>query len=385
MFTMWSQTLKNISENSNALVAGLMSGTSADGVDVALCEVTSNSTVKLVGFEMVPYPKAIHDLLDQISSWGVKEVAVADILIGEAFGNSLIHCLGKFGVPPNRLDLVGSHGQTVFHHSSHPGLRRSSLQLGCADTIASICHVPVVFDFRRKDIANGGEGAPLTPYADYFLFGGKNNLGVLNLGGIANITVLGSSVGEVTGFDVGPANAPLDRIMKIITGGKALFDKDGLIARGGKVNQRLLKELLANDVFLKKAPPKSTGFEEYGDAFVQKVMGAHGVADSDLLATIVEFVVEMIAQSMSLYCAGSIKTLIIAGGGARNLFLVERIREKVSPISVKLSDEVGVPVDAREAIAFSLLALHAVRGVQTSLPKVTGAIRPSVLGKVAFP
>lgn len=393
------------------IVAGIMSGTSVDAIDVALCAIKGAGSggilasgdrfppaeVSLLSLASYPYSSELSSRIREmvgdstriLGRKGVQEISELNVRIGEEFGDVFLKAVKEWGGDAASVDLIGSHGQTVYHHSRRSGAIRSTLQLGCGEVIAERTGRPVYFNFRARDIARGGEGAPLTPYADYILFGAHRGVAgraVLNLGGIANLTILTSDISGVRGFDCGPANAPLDRLARIVSGGSLAFDKDGALARQGKVNVMLLEELLRQDPFLSLPPPKSTGFESYGDAFVSDLVARHGKADSHLVATVTEFVASCIGESIRRYCAADgITELLIAGGGGRNPALVEAIARVVAPCQVALSDTVGVSSAAREAMAFAVLANDALFSCRTSLPAVTGAQRAGPLGTLAFP
>jgi anhydro-N-acetylmuramic acid kinase len=300
--------------------------------------------------------------------------------------------LEEASVSPEDVDLVGSHGQTVYHHSGVVGAGRATLQLGDGDVIAVRTGRYVISDFRSRDIAAGGEGAPLSPIADTVLFGKwkageRRRRAILNLGGIANLTVLDDDPARVFGFDTGPANAPLDRLARIISGGELTCDRDGNFARAGRVDFQLLTELLQQDAFLNRLPPKSTGFEMYGDAFVARAALRHGAHDRNLMATLTEFTAQTIALGLS-QCAqlGSpIEEVIAAGGGVKNPALMARIEALLAPVPVRRSDDAGVPSQAREAMAFAVMADKTLRGMTACLPPVTGAKSPKLLGKLSFP
>jgi anhydro-N-acetylmuramic acid kinase len=266
------------------------------------------------------------------------------------------------------------------------------LQLGDGDRIAQRTSRAVFFDFRARDVASGGQGAPLAPYCDLALYlprlGSAADAAVLNLGGIANFTVLSRDPAKVIGFDTGPANAILDRLTRLLTNNSEQFDANGARARGGKVNEALLQELLATDTYLTKAPPKSTGFEVYGDEWVQKlIQKAGGRVTADLLTTATEFTARAIGESLTRFILPIYKVsqVIVAGGGTRNAYLMERIAAAIAPVALVTSDSLGVPGEAREAMAWAILANDALCGVPTSLPSVTGCATTLVQGKVALP
>ncbi|MGC8639583.1 MAG: anhydro-N-acetylmuramic acid kinase, partial [Isosphaeraceae bacterium] len=364
--------------------------------DVAVCRMKGHRHDLLA--ELIHYREHAHDpevrrrvlAADKLD---VRAVAELNVQIGEAFAAACLATLRAAGLAPEDVDLIGSHGQTVYHHCGVAGALRATLQLGDGDVIAVRTGRCVLADFRAGDIAVGGEGAPLSPIADSVLFRNQRpgepsrRRAILNLGGIANLTVLDDDPARVFGFDTGPANAPLDCLARRLSGGTLSCDRDGQIARAGRVNESLLAELLKTDPFLARRSPKSTGFEVYGDAFVARAGLMHGGYDADLMTTLTEFVARTIAGGLR-QCAevgSSVVEVIVAGGGVQNPALMERISALVAPIWVRRSDEVGVPADAREAMAFAVLADMTLQGDPAWLPPVTGAARPKLLGKLSFP
>lgn len=375
------------------VVVGLMSGTSADAIDVAICRCEGDRpTVRLLYHAERPLPTEIQERVRRADQLRVRDVAELAVRVGEAFADACLDVLAEAKIAPSEVSAIGSHGQTLYHHSGVPGAIRATLQVGDGDVIAERTGCRVVSDFRARDIAAGGEGAPLTPIADAVLFaeesqGPSRRRVVLNLGGIANLTVLGPGTDEVAGFDTGPANGPLDRLARIMSGGSLSFDRDGDIGRSGRVNSALLDWLLESDAFLARRPPKSTGFETYGDAFVEAAAARHGGLDADLMTTLTEFSALCVVRSIPMYLAANppIGEVIAAGGGVKNSFLMSRIVTLLAPIPVRGSDELGVPSDAREAMAFALFAWRAVRGIPSDLSSITGAAGPRVLGKISHP
>ncbi len=281
-----------------------------------------------------------------------------------------------------RPDLLGSHGQTAFHAGS-----RGTLQIGEADRIAEGLRVPVVSDFRQRDVAAGGEGAPLTPYADFVLFGRRRGRAVLNLGGIANLTILGPSLDDVRGFDTGPGNMVLDGLLQAATGGRKRFDAGGQLALRGRILEPLLGWMLAHP-YLRRRPPKSTGREEFGEPFVRALLARGPRARiEDLLATAVEFSAACVALSIRRFVPESLRPteVLLAGGGIRNAALLEALRRRLAPARVGSTAEAGLDPLAREAVAFAILANDALAGLPTNLPRVTGAGRAVTLGKFSLP
>ncbi len=372
------------------LVVGMISGTSVDAIDVAVCRIgPGGSPTQLIHFGDRPYPDDLRASLTRLEILDVRDVAELHVRVGESFATAAREVLAEVGIEPSEVDLVGSHGQTIYHHSRVPGALVATLQVGDGDIIAERLGIPVISDFRARDVAAGGEGAPLTPRADVLLFGHATENGrraILNLGGIANITVLDADPANVLGFDTGPANALIDRAAQRISGGKLKCDVDGAIARSGEVHRRLLDQLITSDTFLRQPPPKSTGFEMYGDAFLDQVIQRFGRVDADLLATLTEFSALSVALALQQFVrtTPAVDEVVVAGGGASNPFLMERLAARLAPCRVRRSEELGVPSGAREAMGFAILADLALRGETSNLPSVTGAKRAAVLGKLSF-
>jgi anhydro-N-acetylmuramic acid kinase len=384
------------SEKPSRIIVGLMSGTSADSIDVAICRMNGQGTkpeVELVQYEEHPLPSDVKQQVLGAANLDIRAVAELNVKLGEAFALACLSSLKTAGVSTEEVDLIGSHGQTVYHHSGVAGARRATLQLADGDVIAVRTGIHVISDFRARDIAAGGEGAPLSPVADAVLFGERDQgaqssrRAILNLGGIANLTILDDDPARIFGFDTGPANAPLDRLARRLSDGALTCDRDGHFARAGQVNEPLLAELLEHDPFLKRRPPKSTGFEMYGDAFLTQVAERHGGYNAHLMATLTEFVARTIAKGFQLcsQLGSPVAEIIAAGGGVKNPVLLERIAAAVTPTPVRRSNDFGVPADAREAMAFAVLADMTLRGVCAVLPPITGASFPKLLGKLSFP
>ena len=381
------------------VVVGMISGTSADSIDTAVCRIVGNgpptagrpgARVELIHYAETPYPAETRARILGLSSWGVRDVAEMNVLVAEAFAVACLKTLAEAGIAPEDVDAIGSHGQTVYHHSSVPGAIGATLQVGDGDVIAERTGCLTIADFRARDIAAGGEGAPISPFADMILYAPRegepqpSRRAVLNLGGIANVTVLDPDPSRVFGFDTGPANTLLDRLARRISGGTLSCDRDGEIARAGKVDETLVERLLAEDAYLARKPPKSTGFEMYGDAFVERAGALLGRFDADLMATLVEYTARTAADAFTRFIPPVVE-IVGAGGGVKNPALFNRLAELLVPARLILGDDRGVPGDAREAMAFAVLAHEALFGLPTSLPSVTGARRPAVLGKICLP
>lgn len=388
------------------VVAGVMSGTSADGVDVALCRIgqpsTSNGTprVKLIGAAEFRYPKALRSAV--LSAMDAKATSVAEMSrlnwrLGEVYANAVANSAEQFGV---KVGLVGCHGQTIYHQSvasKYPGSSvRCTWQIGEASVIAEKLRIPVVSDFRPADLAAGGQGAPLVSMLDYVMFRSDKVSRVLqNLGGIANMTAIpaGGSVENVQAFDSGPSNMVIDACMTRLFG-KA-FDRDGIVARRGKTMRQVVDRFLREPYF-SAPPPKSCGREEFGEAFVDRFVTMcrkANASDAEIIATATALTSESILDSYRRFVwphLGQMAPMargveyVVAGGGARNATLMALLRGGLEPFGVRVraTDELGVPAQAKEGVAFALLAWLTWNGLPGNVPSATGAARPVVLGKV---
>jgi anhydro-N-acetylmuramic acid kinase len=382
-------------------VVGMLSGTSADAIDVAICRITGGGVsreghpgarVQLLHYEEFAHAPTLLPRLRDVDRLTPRDLAELHVEVGRAFAEACLSALRAAGLDPASVDLIGSHGQTFYHHCGLPGTTRCSLQLGDGDQIAEHTGLPVIADFRSRDVAAGGEGAPISPIADRILFDrGDGEPGprrvIVNLGGIANVTVLHDDPEQIHGFDTGPANTLIDRLARVLSSGTQECDRDGVIAGQGVVNEWLLQKLMNDDPFLQKRPPKSTGFEHYSDSFLAEVAAAHGRYDADLMTTLTEFSARSLARALADFVAKEqpVDEVILAGGGVKNPALRARIEANVAPRTVRRSDDLGVPADAREAMVFAVLANEALLGNATALPRVTGARRPVVMGRLAFP
>ena len=377
-------------------VVGLMSGTSADGIDVALVDWPDGPQARpfeLIAYHEFPHSealqRAIHRLAaGELEATGVLEEQIRlDRVLADVFADAVVEVLRVAKVEASSIAGVASHGQTIAHHPSHGG----SLQIGCPARLAERLGRPVIADFRRRDLAMDGEGAPLAPFFHHAVFADpKETRGVLNLGGIANLTWLpaGGAADGVVAFDVGPANSLIDGVISLATDGTERFDRDGARARAGRPVERWLNELLA-DPYLERPPPKSTGRERYGTAECRNWLGrarGEGVSLEDLLATLTAFSVCAIAQAWKAMASSKPGTtesrLFVGGGGARNGFVMDSLSRALEGVEVQTMDAGGVPADAAEAMAFSLLGRNALLGIPNQLPQCTGVAEARVLGVV---
>jgi anhydro-N-acetylmuramic acid kinase len=339
-----------------------MSGTSLDGIDVAIVDIRGKR-IEPVAFRSAPYPKAVRAALLGIST--VAEVSRLNFELGELYAKAILAL-------KQPVELIGLHGQTIYHEGG-----KHTLQIGEAAVVAERTGVDVISNFREADIAAGGQGAPLVPYVDWLLFRHRRkNRVALNIGGIANITAIpaGAKTSEVIAFDTGPGNMVIDALVTHMTGGKETFDRNGRIARSGILREELLRALLKNPYF-KRKPPKSCGREQFGMEFVRYLVATRA-ALPDLIATATELTVRSIAGAIP---QGS--EVIAAGGGVHNSFLMERLTKA---LAVTTSAKYGIDPDAKEAIAFAVLAYENSRRRPGNLPSATGARHPVVLGKRSY-
>jgi len=383
------------------LVLGLMSGTSADGIDVALARVSGAPPklgAKLLAHTSVGFPPAVRKEILRAAEQAPVAPAVLSQLnfrLGEVFAEAALSACRKFRLSPRRVALIGSHGQTIFHQgppAAHGGRSTAStLQIGEPSVIAARTGIMTIADFRPADMALGGQGAPLVPYADYLLYR-HENLGrvALNLGGIANITVLprAAKPSQVVAFDTGPANIVIDALVGHFSRGRQRFDRDARLAGRGRSIPALLTALM-RDPYLRLAPPKSTGREYYGDAYVKKVLAMgrrYHAGPNDLIRSVTLFTALSVVDALHRFVLPEtkIRQLIVSGGGARNPLIFAQIAAALPSIEVLSSSELGIPEDAKEAFAFALLAYETYHRRPGNLPSATGACRPAILGKVAY-
>jgi anhydro-N-acetylmuramic acid kinase len=381
------RSLDEISELSERHIAGLMTGTSMDGLDVAICRIEPGERLvfELLAFETVPMPDDLRRDLAPERLADIAAVARVNQRLGDYFADALGEVVASGA---HAVDLIGSHGQTVYHEHGV-----TSLQLGEPGPLAARFRCPVVSDFRMNDIALGGSGAPLVPYVDQRLLGRHGEaLLAINIGGIANLTALPgdpTASDQVLGMDCGPGNMLMDGLARRWSKGRDTADFDGRLARQGSVDQDLLAWLKAHAYF-GETPRPSAGREQFGDDFLDEVLNEartdlENEADvSALMATLAAFTVWGIADAYRRFVAPSspVSQVIVSGGGSRNPALMDGLQESFGNIAVSASDSVGLPVDAKEAIAFAILASDRVDRRPTSLPSVTGARRQALLGKI---
>jgi anhydro-N-acetylmuramic acid kinase len=398
------------------IVAGVMSGTSADGIDVALVEIAGSrervaraTTIRLLGHASFPYPPKVRNAV--LSAMNATSASVADLarlnfLLGELYADAVLATQRRIRT---KAELVGCHGQTLYHQGSAEAFLGHKIsttwQTGEGSVIAARVGVPVVSDFRPPDMAAGGKGAPLVPYLDYLWFrDAQVGRIVQNIGGIANLTAIpaGAAAADVIAFDTGPGNMVIDAVMQELYG--KMFDRDGKVAASGEVLEPVVARFLKR-IFFRESPPKTAGREEFGREFVKEFLRACGRAlKQDVAATATALTARSIADAISRFLAEKIPTsgktsqkwgtqphaafheIVLSGGGARNATLVAMLAEQLAPmgIVVRFSDEFGLPSEAKEAVAFALLAYETWNRRASNVPSATGASRGAVLGKISY-
>ena len=374
-------------------MAGLMSGTSLDGIDVALVTITGDDEIHfgwdLRAFSTMPYDDAQRGLVQQTLERGTpSSLCALNVELGEWFASAVLRACQSAGVSPGEIDLIGSHGQTVWHDPPRGGRRGATMQLGDAATLAERTGIAVVSDFRARDMAVGGQGAPLVPWTDQLLFSHPERTRALqNIGGMANVTWLpkqGSGRPPIA-FDTGPGVALMDAAAGLATAGRLRCDEDGRLAAEGTVDLALLARLMAHEYF-GRPPPKSTGREVFGVPFVRSLTqdlepGRPDHGWPDFLATLTALTARSIGDAYRAWVLPEgVDEVYLLGGGARNPTLAAAVAEELSPITVRPSEQLGVDPDSREAVAFAVLAWAHARGIHANVPSVTGATGGRVLG-----
>ncbi len=398
--------LKTILAQNERIVAGIMSGTSVDGVDAVIARLGGTGTemeIELLGYASRPYRQELRDLVlsnSEVTGASARDISQLNAALPHVFADAVVDAVDDSGLPPDRLDLVGCHGQTIHHvpiPSSVGGLSvRSTLQLGDASVLANLLGVTVVGDFRNADMALGGQGAPLVPYFDFVRFRDATESRVLlNLGGIANVTILpaGCDATQIVAFDTGPANMVIDALVSRLF--HIPFDQGGSIAGSAPPDAELLAELLKDNYFSLK-PPKSTGREQFGTEYVANLIAhfsrLHGEEASwtdNLKAILISTATSLTSKSVAMSVArlGPVSAphrVIVAGGGTRNQTLMAQLGAEFKT-TVEPIESHGIGSTQKEALCFAVLAHELVNGTPTGLPSVTGASRPALLGKISVP
>ncbi len=374
------------------IVVGLMSGTSADGVDAAVVRLEGcppHLRWALLGHTHVPYEEELRREVFAAfrpETGRVDRLCALNFALGRAFAQAALRAIAEAGLTPSQVSLIGSHGQTVWHIPTGP--QASTFQLGEAAVIAELTGIPVVSNFRTRDMAAGGQGAPLVAYVDVLLLTQPGRVrAAQNIGGIANVTYLPPAEAEGEGafaFDTGPGNMLIDAMAVRATEGAWLYDHDGQLAARGRVDEALLARLMG-EAYLHRPPPKTTGRELFGEPFAGRVWAeamARGLAPADVVATVTAFTAASIAQAYRDFLPRFPDEVIVSGGGARNPTLMAMLRARLAPARLLTSDALGIPVEAKEALAFAVLAYETWHGRAGTLPAATGAAHAVVVGDV---
>ena len=416
----------------SSLVLGMMSGTSVDGIDISLVRISDlppaggappNLQIKLLNHTSVAFPAAIRKEILRVAEQNPissGELSRLHFRLGHLYAEAALAACKKFGISPHKIALVGNHGQTIFHQGTpvnYLGARTSStLQIGEGSIIAARTGITTVSDFRPADLALGGNGAPLVPFADYALYRHpKHGRVSLNIGGIANVTVIpaAATAGKIFAFDTGPGNMLIDALVSHFTHGRRRFDKNAALAQKGRSIPALVDELL-RDPYLKLTPPKSTGREYYGAAYFRKLLALgkkHRAQPSDLIRAATVFTALSIVDALNRFVLPKhkIHQLIVSGGGAQNPLLLAQLSTALSdsfarhsPLATRLpraisakghfsnsievlpSSALNVPTDAKESLAFALLAYETFHHRPSNIPSATGARGPAILGKISY-
>lgn len=395
---------QSIQESKVRRAVGMMSGTSVDGVDAAVVEIGENAgtiQAKLLAFENKPYPPAVREQIFELfrpETATVDKIGYMNFLLGEIYAQSALSVIQKAGLTPADMDFIGSHGQTIWHEPvpcEKDGLPvRYTVQIGEGSVIANRTGLTTVSDFRVADMAAGGQGAPLVPFSEYLLYRREDETLLLqNIGGIGNMTVMPAAAQpeEVYAFDTGPGNMIIDAVVSALTQGAQTFDEGGAFAAKGRVNQELLA-LLMQEPYYAKALPKTTGRELFGTQYTAKILSwqeSHRIPEADLAATVTDLTAWSIADAYERYVLPKhhASRLVVGGGGSYNQTLLRFLRERFAPhgVEVQTQEDLGFSSDAKEAVAFALLADRCLQGLPNTLPSVTGARKPVVMGKISLP
>ncbi len=371
-----------------------MSGTSLDGIDVAIVDITGSgfrAKINVLTSHSVPYPRNIREALLGVSNSTTHtgDISRLNFLLGELYTEALEETAERAAIPLNTIKLIGCHGQTIFHEGQGAqflGKRvASTFQIGESSVITERTGIDVVSNFRERDMAAGGKGAPLVPYLDYMLMRhrGRGRVAV-NIGGIANLTAIppNTNTDRVIAFDTGPGNIVIDQLVTRITQGQQHYDRDGAIAASGQPDPKLLAKLL-RDKYFRAKPPKTAGREQYGSEFVSKLLDTE-LSSEDLIATATAFAAESIALALRNFVLPEMRVdeVFVSGGGTHNPTLMRMLRKALDPVPVMETTEVGLDVDAKEAVAFAVMAYETAHSRPSNVPNATGAKRSVVLGKV---
>jgi len=390
--------IMEIREKDEKLALGLMSGTSADGVSTVIVKLKGNWTetkFKIIHYRTKKYPEKIRKEIFKIfqpETGKVDNICMMNFVLGEIFAEAALETIDEAGLKRTEIDFIASHGQTIHHMPKmkkiYTYMARSTLQIGEPSIIAERTGILTIADFRPRDIAAGGEGAPISAYADYILFRSKTkSRAVQNIGGIANVTYIprNSKPEGIIAFDTGPGNMMIDGIIEYLTRGKMTFDENGKIAARGKVNCKLLEYLMEHP-YLKRKPPKTTGRREFGRKYIIKVVKRAEKMNlnlEDILATITKYTAKTIAESYRRYLPEIPDETIIGGGGSHNKTLMKMLEEEIGDETrIFRHEDFGIPAQAKEPLILTILANEAIHGHFNNIPSATGAKRKVLMGKI---
>lgn len=384
--------LTQLQDKPSRLVVGLMSGTSADGIDAVLTRITGagfQTQIQQLGFYFQPFDSATRQRILTVcggDTGGSREICLLSTHLGLLYAQTVRALLKECGV--ERVDLIGSHGQTVYHlPEAMPYLGssiRGTLQIGDPSYLAEEFGCPVVSDFRIRDMAAGGLGAPLVPYTEFLLYRSETeDVALQNIGGIGNVTLLpaGCTLEQVTAFDTGPGNMIIDALAAKLTGSRLTYDDGGRLAASGKVIAQLLRWML-QDPYLEKMPPKTTGREYFGAEYVEKLLAYGNYPLVDILATATDFTACSIALSLRRFAPRMPSRLVVGGGGSHNPTLLAFLRQALPECIIQTQEDLGLDSDAKEAVAFAILANEALFGIPNNVPSATGARHGVVMGRI---
>ena len=376
------------------LVVGLMSGTSADGIDAVLTRITGwglTTRVEQLGFYFLPFDGPTRQAILNIcngETGGTREVCLLSTHLGKLYARAVRELLAETNTP--QVDFIGCHGQTVYHIPEETEYLntsiRGTLQIGDPSYLAEEFHCPVVSDFRIRDMAAGGLGAPLVPYTEYLLYRSETeDVALQNIGGIGNITLLpaGCMLDQVLAFDTGPGNMIMDALVSKLTQGQLQYDAGGKLAASGKVIPELLRWML-DDPYLRRKPPKTTGREYYGSAYVDNLLDFADHPLVDVLATATAFTAHTIALSLRQFAGKMPARLVVGGGGSKNPTLLGFLQEALPEVTIQTQEDLGFSSDAKEAVAFAILANESLFGICNNAPSATGAKHPVVMGRISL-
>ena len=395
-----TSSLQRLASKDSFLCAGLMSGTSMDGVDAALVKMKADPDrpeIELVAFKTTPYPGELRDSLMDVAmgqACSAEDIGRLSTSVAIAFSAAFFDIVKEARLEASRVDFIGSHGQTVAHtppEAGSGGLAAGTLQLGPPGMIAALTGVTTIGDFRGADMALGGQGAPLAPYADYLIRRSRtHNRIILNIGGIANLTYLakGCEREAVVAFDTGPGNMILDALYRGLYPGAGDYDVSGGKAMEGRPDPALVETFMTHPYF-RRRPPKSAGHREFGAPFAGEFLAQgkeRGLRRRDILASAAALTVTSIRNAIVEFInpLGPVDELFLTGGGSKNRMITERLKAELDPIEIRSIDELGIPADAKEAVDFALLARETLLGRVNVIASVTGAGKPAILGTIAL-